>query len=288
MLRKSLLAAFGAAALSLVALAPSSALAAWGGPSNDPFFDATDLWAKMPLEQQKQLLQITVAQRAALKPLNEQIKAIWSLVTDQLTGASAVDPDQLHMLEEQMFVLRRQRDTMDLETALEIHNVLTPDQLAADARRHEQLRRLSVQRQQILNPTDEPKESFELGDLYDDKLGETRGVALTDAQSQQMTAIMTANTEAFKALVRQRGAVRLQMRDMLMGRAAVREEQFSALLDQAASVKEQIDDRRMSMAIQMRAVMTPDQLAQAAALHQQLVSIRSQEEAVNSAAKAAN
>ena len=103
-----------------------------------------------------------------------------------------------------------------------------------------------------------------------------------------MADVMTANTEAFKALVRQRAAIRVLMRDQLMGSAAVAEEQFTTLLDQAASVKDQIDDRRMTMVLQLRAVMTPDQITEAASLHQQLLSVRGQEDAVNSQARAAN
>jgi Spy/CpxP family protein refolding chaperone len=45
-------------------------------------------------------------------------------------------------------------------------------------------------------------------------------------------------------------------------------------------LREQIDAQRLAVAVQMRNVLTPDQLAQASAEHAKLASLREQEHAV--------
>jgi hypothetical protein len=286
--RGRLMAAFSAVAISVALLASPGARAAYGSPSHDPYFDWSDISRGVPTEQRQQLLAIKSAAMAARQSLDQQIRAIRTQMTDQLSGPGTADPAQLYALQTQIFALRRQGDQADLAEALQIRGTLTPAELAADGQRHARLRSLSQSRDEILNPTSYPKICFEVGDLFGDALGVERGVSLSDEQQQRMTAIMASNTAMFTAIQAQRAASRAQIVDLLMGSAAVTAAQFAPLLDQAASLKEQMDDARLTMVLQLRAVLTPDQLAQAASLHQRLVEIRAAEAAVNNPSSSAN
>jgi Spy/CpxP family protein refolding chaperone len=287
--RRSLAAALGAALFSLVALAQQSAFATFGGPSHDPFFDGHDFLIAKMTTSQIQAFSAARQQIVALRaPIEQQISALRGQITEQLSGPGTIDAGQIAGLEQQMFALRRQRDALDLHVALQARAAMTPEQLTQVAQRHEQLADVREQREAILNPSDYPKSSYLPGDLFGDSLGYTRGVTLTDAQQQQISDITEANVAAFQSIQQQRHANRLEILRLVMGNAPVTQAQLAPLLNRASTLKEQIDDRRLAMTIQIRTLLTPEQLAQAATLHQQLVALRDAEKSANHPAETAN
>jgi periplasmic protein CpxP/Spy len=107
-------------------------------------------------------------------------------------------------------------------------------------------------------------------------LGFLAGVTLTDAQKAQIHQLLRASFAATKPLRQQRHAVRAQISDQLASTASVDATQLSGLQQQAEQLGAQIDAQRLATALQIRALLTPDQLAQAAQVHQQLATLRAQ------------
>jgi Spy/CpxP family protein refolding chaperone len=287
--KKLLSSAFVVALVGLLALAPRPALAVYGGPSHDPFFDTRDIYNRQAARDQ--IMQIVGVQQnieTQRAPIRTQIGALRQQITAQLTGGGAVDTGGLAALEQQIFALRRQTDALDLDNALQIRALLTPSELASIAQRHETRTGIEEQRDRILNPSQDPTSAYLPGDLFDDRLGYTRGVTLTNDQQRQMNSIKDGNRDAFRAIQQQRHVNRIQIQQLLMGEAPVTQAQFAPLLNEAATLKEQIDDLRLTMTIQIRALLTPEQLATAAELHQQLVTLRATESAANEAAQSGN
>jgi Spy/CpxP family protein refolding chaperone len=108
------------------------------------------------------------------------------------------------------------------------------------------------------------------------ELGFLAGVALTDAQKTQVHQLLRANHMAVRPLEQQRHALLRQIGDQLASTAALDSAQLSGLQQQAEQLQAQIDAQRLATALQIRALLTPDQLAQAAQIHQQLAALRAQ------------
>jgi Spy/CpxP family protein refolding chaperone len=107
-------------------------------------------------------------------------------------------------------------------------------------------------------------------------LGFLAGVTLTDSQKQEIHQLLRANHAAVRPLEQQRHGVLKQISDQLASTASVDATQLSGLQQQAEQIQSQIDSQRLSTALQIRALLTPDQLAQAAQVHQQLASLHAQ------------
>jgi Spy/CpxP family protein refolding chaperone len=108
-------------------------------------------------------------------------------------------------------------------------------------------------------------------------LGFLRGVTLTDAQQAQLHEITHANWTQIKPVMKQLRAIHGQIIDQLAGAGAVNAAQLGSLQQQASQLRSQIDAQNLNMAIQVRGILTPTQIAQAAQLHQQLGALHDQE-----------
>jgi Spy/CpxP family protein refolding chaperone len=116
------------------------------------------------------------------------------------------------------------------------------------------------------------------------EMGFLQGVTLTAEQKTQIHTIVQASRTTAKPLAEQLRADRKQISDLLASTAAVTAAQLTPIQTQAAQIREQLDSQRMATALQIRALLTPAQLAQSAQTHQQLASLHQQERAVREAA----
>jgi len=106
------------------------------------------------------------------------------------------------------------------------------------------------------------------------------GVTLTADQQTQLHQIVKASWTTSKPLVEQLHADRKQIGDLLASTATVTSAQLTTLQQQADQIRTQLESQRLATALQIRALLTPAQLAQSAAAHQQLESLHAQERAV--------
>ena len=102
------------------------------------------------------------------------------------------------------------------------------------------------------------------------------GVPLTDQQQEQIHQLLHAGFEQIKPLRQQIHDLHRQVGDALAGSGSVDQGQLTGLEQQIAQLRGQIDQQRLETALQVRALLTPEQLAQAAQAHQQLRSLREQ------------
>jgi Spy/CpxP family protein refolding chaperone len=108
-------------------------------------------------------------------------------------------------------------------------------------------------------------------------LGFLHGVTLTDAQQAQVHEIAHASFAQLKPAMQQLRALHGQIADQLSSSGAVNSAQLASLQQQASQLRSQIEAGRLSMAIQVRGILTQQQLEQAAQLHQQLGALHAQE-----------
>ncbi len=118
-------------------------------------------------------------------------------------------------------------------------------------------------------------------------LGFLQGVTLTDAQQTRMHDIMHASWQQLKPQMQQLRTLREQIGSDLASTAAISTPQLVALQQQAQTLQNQLDQAKLATAMQVRALLTPDQLAQAATVHAQLAALHQQEHAVLSQTPAA-
>ncbi len=105
------------------------------------------------------------------------------------------------------------------------------------------------------------------------------GLNLTDAQKTQVHQIMQSNWAAAKPLMQQEHALHEQIITQLLT-AGTTEEQIQPLVQQEEALRTQMDAARLSMALKVRAVLTPEQLAQASSQHEKLEALHQQEREV--------
>jgi Spy/CpxP family protein refolding chaperone len=104
-----------------------------------------------------------------------------------------------------------------------------------------------------------------------------RGVKLTEAQRTQVHSLMqTAHTQ-MKPVEQQLRSIHEQIKTALFSTASVDANALKALQEQATTLHAQVDAARLNTAIQVRAVLTPEQLAKAAQMHEQLEALHQQE-----------
>jgi Spy/CpxP family protein refolding chaperone len=116
------------------------------------------------------------------------------------------------------------------------------------------------------------------------EFGFLEGVTLTTAQQTQIHQIMEAGRTEAKPLVEQLRADHRQLADLLAGGGPVSASQLTPIQQHAEQVRQQLDSQRLATALQVRALLTPAQLAQSAQVHQQLAALHQQERAIFQAA----
>ena len=118
-------------------------------------------------------------------------------------------------------------------------------------------------------------------------LGFLQGVTLTDTQQARMHDIMHASWQQLKPQMQQLRALRAEIGGDLASTAAISAPQLVALQQQAQTLQNQLDQAKLATAMQVRALLTADQLGQSATVHAKLAALHQQEHAVLSQTPAA-
>ncbi len=103
-----------------------------------------------------------------------------------------------------------------------------------------------------------------------------RGVGLTDDQKTQVKAIMAAHRPTFQALFRQLRAANEEIGNKLLAPGEVNPTDLTSASQQAAQIREQLSQEGIKVMLEVRALLTPDQLAKAAQLRDQLRALRAE------------
>jgi len=102
-----------------------------------------------------------------------------------------------------------------------------------------------------------------------------RSVGLTDAQKAQIHQIMASHRPQFRALREQLRAARSQLGDQLYGANPVTTATLAPLTQQIDKLREQLAQERLQVALEIRGVLTSDQLAKATQIRLELSQLRS-------------
>jgi Spy/CpxP family protein refolding chaperone len=113
-----------------------------------------------------------------------------------------------------------------------------------------------------------------------------RGLNLTDAQKEQARSIEKSAWEQAKPLMEQMHTLHEQVITTLLT-AGSTQAQVAGIVAQEESIRNQLDTNRVATALQLRNLLTSDQLSQAADLHTRLAALHEQEHEAISAAKGA-
>jgi len=116
------------------------------------------------------------------------------------------------------------------------------------------------------------------GGWHHDGMEFMHGVNLTDAQKQQIHQIAETARSQTRAAEENLRAIHQQLSAAMLSGETL--QQLLPIQHQEDTLREQIDAQRLAVAVQMRNVLTPDQLAQASAEHAKLASLREQEHAL--------
>jgi Spy/CpxP family protein refolding chaperone len=106
------------------------------------------------------------------------------------------------------------------------------------------------------------------------------GLNLTDAQKAQLKEIHQAGWKQMKPIMTQMRSIHEQMVNRMLASGEVTAEALSPLVQQEETLRNQMDAIHLSQTLQMRALLTPEQLAQAASTHAKLETLHQQEHAV--------
>jgi Spy/CpxP family protein refolding chaperone len=106
------------------------------------------------------------------------------------------------------------------------------------------------------------------------------GLNLSDAQKAQVKEIHEATWKAMKPIMKQMRSIHEQMVNQMLAAGAVTAEQLTPLVQEEEALRAQMDSAHLTETLQLRGVLTADQLAQAAATHTKLEALHAQEHAV--------
>lgn len=93
---------------------------------------------------------------------------------------------------------------------------------------------------------------------------------LTDAQRDQVHEIMKGNRQTISGLFAQLRAANDELATKLLASGDVAKPDLQPTLDRIASVRQQLLDQGVAVALQVRKLLTPEQLAKAAEVHDRL------------------
>jgi len=99
-------------------------------------------------------------------------------------------------------------------------------------------------------------------------------VGLTDAQKSQVKDILTSHRQTLQSLRSQLQANREAIADKLLGPGALQEADLEPFAQEANGLRDQLAQEWFKVMIEVRGILTPDQLAQAAQLKDQLRTLR--------------
>jgi len=107
-----------------------------------------------------------------------------------------------------------------------------------------------------------------------------RAANLTDDQKKQVHTIIDSNRTTTAPLMSQMHSIREQIADKLLSSGSVSASDLTPLLTQQEQIQQQLDTQMVSTAIQIRGVMTADQLSKVSAANDKLKAIHSQIESI--------
>ncbi|HSF29453.1 MAG TPA: Spy/CpxP family protein refolding chaperone [Candidatus Tectomicrobia bacterium] len=93
-----------------------------------------------------------------------------------------------------------------------------------------------------------------------------KGVDLTDAQEKQVRDIMAAHRATFRTLFGELQAAHKEVADKLFAPGDVGAEDLTTQMQRVAQLREQLMQEGLKVTLEVRAVLTPEQLAKAAEL----------------------
>jgi Spy/CpxP family protein refolding chaperone len=108
--------------------------------------------ANLTADQKTQVQQITANHRAAFQSLFSQLRTVQDQISSTLLSTEAVSESDLAPQLQQVSTLRSQLAAEGLRVALEIRNILTPDQLAKAAQLKTQMQSLQSQMKSLMAP----------------------------------------------------------------------------------------------------------------------------------------
>ena len=106
------------------------------------------------------------------------------------------------------------------------------------------------------------------------------GVTLSDTQQQQVHTVMQSGFAATRSTRQALRALDEQISSAMLSPGTVSTASLTPLLQQQERLRAQLDQERLSVALQVRQVLTASQLAQAAQAHSQLAGLHQQEESI--------
>jgi Spy/CpxP family protein refolding chaperone len=110
-----------------------------------------------------------------------------------------------------------------------------------------------------------------------------RNANLTTAQKSQLREIRQATRAQNEALWTQMRSLREQIADTVESSGTVNAADVASLQQQLAQVRSQLDQQALKTAVQIRGLLTADQLSHVAQVHGQLKSLRAQMRALTPA-----
>ena len=111
-------------------------------------------------------------------------------------------------------------------------------------------------------------------------MGIMRQLNLTDAQREQVHALMQASRTATETTRTQLHQVSQQIETDMFSTATVTAAELAPLMQQQEQLRATLDQARISTMISMRGILTASQLATASSLHAQLATLHAREHAL--------
>lgn len=113
--------------------------------------------ANLTADQKTQVQQIMANHRSTFQNLFSQLRAAQDQISSKLLSTGAVGESDLAPQLQQVSTLRSQLAEEGLRVALEIRNILTPDQLANAAQFKTQMQSLQSQMKNLMSPKSTPQ-----------------------------------------------------------------------------------------------------------------------------------
>jgi Spy/CpxP family protein refolding chaperone len=107
-----------------------------------------------------------------------------------------------------------------------------------------------------------------------------RAASLTDAQKTQIHTLMESSRATVMPLMQQMHTIREQIADKLLSPGTVTNADLTPLLTQQSQIQGQLDSQMVSTALQIRGVLTTDQLKKVAVANDKLKQIHSEIESI--------
>jgi Spy/CpxP family protein refolding chaperone len=97
-----------------------------------------------------------------------------------------------------------------------------------------------------------------------------RGVDLTDTQKAQVNEIMASHRSAIRDLLAEMRTVQSDIESKLLSAEYVEETDLTSQIQQLSQLRNQLADENLKITLEIRKLLTPEQLAQAARYREQM------------------